>query len=267
MKAFIKKIDSINSLSSVALVQVLHDANESVNAQDLALSVSNACANDLAVVSGSSSVIEKGRGVTMVRCLLNRTEQVVPLESQHGMVALSANMYMDQSERMWAVRSSESGDVLVRQAAANDNMELIDLIRSVSAASPEMLAAQMPATHSAMLAYENQLSNAQSGDMASYVSESGNFEVGFVASRIVDNGQTQFMMVSQSGDNSTIDSRQMIAVANGDDIDPSAFPALDSVSAALGVNVEKLVDYYTKVFSYRPDYLAKLVDRIRSHSF
>lgn len=267
MKSYIKKIDSINSVSSVALVQVLHDQEQSVNPEAFAASVSAATQNDLAVISGSASIVESGKGVSMIRCLLRKTEDVIPLTSNQGMVALSANMYMDQKERMWTVRSSESGDVLVRQAAANDNEDLINLIRSVSSASPEMFASQMPTTAGALNAYENVLANAQAGDMASYVSESGNLEVGFLAARVQDLGNTTFLMVSQSGDNSRVDSRQLVAVLSGQHIDGECFPAIDSVSAAIGTNVEKLVDYYTKVFSYRPDYLAKLVERIRNHTF
>lgn len=267
MKSYIRKIDHINSLSSVALVQVLHDVNEKPTTEAFGVSVSKATDNDLAVVQGSASVIEAGKGVSMVRCLLKRTEQIIPLESNTGMVALSANMYMDQSERMWAVRQSESGDVLVRQSGAEDNEALINLIRSVSSASPEMFAAQMPTTNAALLAHENTLRQAKGGDMASYVSESGNLEVGFIAAQVEDLGKTSFLMVSQSGVQDHIDARQLVAVLDGENISGDAFPPQDSVSAALGTDVNKLVDYYTKVFSYRPDYLAMLVERIKNHTF
>jgi hypothetical protein len=44
-------------------------------------------------------------------------------------------------------------------------------------------------------------------------------------------------------------------------------PAVDSVSAAAGVDVPKLLSYYAQVFRYSPDYYAKIEGIIKGHSF
>lgn len=266
MQSYIKKIESINGHQSVALVQVVHAPGEDIR-DNFGASVSAAVQNDLAVVSGSSSVIQQGRDQTMVRCLLNRTEDVVPLEGAQGMIALSSNMYMDPQERMWTLRASESGDVLVREASANDNDELINMIRSVSSASDVNLRSRMPETAAALAQFEAQLATAQGGDMVSYLSNSGALEVGFIAAQVEEDSGNSYIVVSQSGTEEQITAKSLVAVLDGTQIESTAFPAVDSVSAAVGVDVEKLVDYYKRVYYYRPDYLEKLITIIRGHSF
>lgn len=268
MQSFIKTIDRINDVHSVALVQVIHANGEDIR-DNFAASVSAVAKNDLNVVPGTSVVIEQGRDVTMVRTLMQRTEEAIPLESASaaGIISVSGNMYMGADERFWTLRSSESGDVLVRDSMANDNEELINMIRSVSSASPTTLRSQMPETAAAFARFESQLKTATGGDMVAYLSKSGTMEVGFVAAEVEDLGETSYLVVPASGEEERVTSRSFVTILDGSDLEASAFPALDSVSAALGVDVNKLVDYYRKVFSYRPEYFAMLEQRIRQHSF
>ena len=265
MQTYIRSINEINGNQALAMVHVVHDPHTDFRAE-FAASVSAACQNDMRPVAGSASVLEEGRGHAMVRVILNRTEDVIPMESvSSAFIAVSSNMYMDADERMWSVRHGADGDVLVRQSCASDQNDLIEMIRSVSSASDVALASQNPTAHRAFVEHNSSLSAAVAGDMASYVSQSGDMKVGFIVANVADDGS--FVALSSDNVEERIEARQMVAVLSGDLIAEDAFPPVDSVSKAAGFTVDKLVDYYSKVYSYRPDYLAQLIERIRGYGF
>lgn len=266
MKAFIKQIDALNDSQSVAIVQVTHNVGENI-ADNFGAIVSASCNREYMPVEGASSMIEQGKTTSFVRTILNRMQDVIPV-SQMGdeFQALSKNMYMDKSERMWAIRRSESGeDVLVRESSANDNVELIDMIRSVSGASAVSLSTSMPTLAQAIARNELILAGAVGGDMVSFVSNSGALKVGFVAASVTDDNT--FLVVDEQGQEEQISSMSMVAVLSGNELDERQFPEIDSVSAAAGVDVPKLLDYYAKVFRYSPDYYSKIASIIKGHSF
>lgn len=266
MKAFIKQIDQLNDNQSLAIVQITHNAGENI-ADNFGAIVSASCNREYLPVEGATTALQAGKTTSFVRTILNRMQDIVPV-SQMGdeFQALSKNMYMDKSERMWSVRKSESGeDVLVRETAANDSAELIDMIRSVSGVATLNLNSTMPELAQIIARHELQLAGAVGGDMVSFVSNSGALKVGFVAANVTDDNT--FLVVDQEGNEEQITSASMVAVLSGDELDEKQFPEVDSVSAAAGVDVPKLLDYYAKVFRYSPEYYAKVADIIKSHSF
>ena len=59
----------------------------------------------------------------------------------------------------------------------------------------------------------------------------------------------------------------MVALVDGNELDEKQFPQLDSLSAAGGVDTQKLLDYYAQVFRYAPQYYEELAARIMAHNF
>lgn len=266
MKAFIKKIDQLNDNQSVAIVQLTHAAGEDISANFGAI-VSASCNREYLPVEGATTVLQDGKTSTYVRSILTRMQDIIPV-SQMGdeFQALSKNMYMDKSERMWSIRQSESGEqVLIRESDAHDNSDLIDMIRSVSGVTHLNLNATLPEVARAMALNDAQLATAQGGDMISFVSNSGALKVGFVAARVTDDNT--LLVVDAEGAEEQIKSASMVAILSGDELDEKQFPAVDSVSAAAGVDVEKLLAYYKQVFRYNPEYFEKLATIIKQHSF
>lgn len=265
MKAFIKQLDPIGNNQALALVQLVHAPGEDIT-QNFGASVSAATDREYMSVSGSAAVVQDGRTHTYARVILNRMNDVKDIAEISNMQSMSKNMYLDKNERMWTIRKSESGqDILVRNQDINDNSELLDMLRSMSSASPEQLRSQLPEVAQRYAQHNLGLSAAQGGDMVSYVSKSGTLEVGFVAAQVTDDNT--FLVTSMKGESEQITSMSMVAVLDGDEIDPKQFPQVDSVSAAAGVDTQKLLDYYARVFSYNPEYYEKLADIIRRHNF
>ncbi|QZE56380.1 hypothetical protein pEaSNUABM40_00186 [Erwinia phage pEa_SNUABM_40] len=266
MKAFIKQIDQLNDNQSVAIVQVTHAHGENI-ADNFGAVVSASCNREYVPVAGAATVLDAGKTTSFIRTVMHRMQDIVPV-SQMGdeFQALSKNMYMDKSERMWAIRRSESGeDVLVRESDANDNSELINMIRSVSGASATNIQTSMPELAATIARHNAVLAGAAGGDMISFVSNSGELKVGFVAAAVTDDNT--FLVVDEQGQEEQISSMSMVAVLSGDELDDKHFPQVDSVSAAAGVDVPKLLDYYKQVFRYSPEYYDKLATIIKGHSF
>jgi len=267
MQTSIKQIDSINQNQCVVLAQVTHAVNENI-ADNFGAVVSASANREFIPVAGSSTVIEAGRTQSFVRTIMQRATDILPMEECREMQALSANMYMDKSRGMWAVRRSESGqDVLVRTSDSDDTTELLNLIRSCSNVNPAGIGGTHPSVSRALNKFELDLAAAQGGDVVSYVSESGDLRVGFVVAQIQDNEKVGFQVVDKEGNEEVISSMSMVALVSGDDISDSVFPQMDSVSAAGSATVEKLVSYYRQVFSYSPEYMNKLESIIRNHGF
>lgn len=268
MKAFIQKIDQLSDNQSVAIVHLTHAANENI-AENFGAIVSASCNREYLPVQGAASVLEAGKTSTYVRTIMTRMQDIVPLaqaDTANEFRALSSNMYMDKSERMWSLRTNEGGEqVLVRSSEANDNADLIDMIRSVSGASTLNINATLPHVAQAMSIHDAQLAAAVGGDMASYVSQSGELKVGFIAARVTDDNSV--LMVDEAGESEQVSALSMVAILSGDELDQNHMPAVDSVSAAAGIDVPKLLDYYAKVYRYSPDYYAKLATIIKNYSF
>lgn len=266
MKAFIHKIDQLNDNQSVAIVRLTHAPNENI-AENLGAIVSASCNREYLPVPGATTMVTEGKTESFVRTIMNRMQDIVPLADMGDKFqALSKNMYMDQSERLWDLRMSDSGEqVLVRQSEASDNADLIAMIRSTSGASNVNLNAQLPEVARSISHIELVLASATGGDMISYVSESGDLKVGFVAANVTDDNS--LLVVDLEGKEEQINSMSMVSVLSGDELDEAHMPAVDSVSAAGGVNVQKLLDYYAQVYRYSPAYYDKVATIIRGHSF
>lgn len=265
MKAFIKQLDPIGTNQALALVQLVHAPGEDIT-QNFGASVSAATDREYMAVSNSAAIIQDGRTHTFARVILNRMQDVKDVAEVTEMRALSKNMYLDQNERMWTIRKSESGqDVLVRNQDINDNAELLEMLRSVSSATPDQLRSKLPEVAHLYANHNMQLAGAVGGDMVSFVSNSGETKVGFVAAQVTDDGS--FLIVDREGNEEQITSMSMVALVDGDELDPKQFPQVDSLSAAGGVDTQKLLDYYAQVFRYAPEYYEQLAARIMAHNF
>ncbi|QQO90330.1 hypothetical protein pEaSNUABM5_00188 [Erwinia phage pEa_SNUABM_5] len=265
MKAFIKQLEPIGTNQALALVQLVHAPGEDIT-QNFGASVSAATDREYMSVSGSASIIDDGRTHTYARVIMQRMQDVKDVAEVTEMRALSKNMYLDQNERMWTIRKSESGqDVLVRNQDINDNAELLEMLRSVSSATPEQLRSQNPEVAHLYANHNLLLAGAVGGDMVSFVSNSGEVKVGFVAAQVTDDNS--FLVVDREGNEEQITSKSMVALVDGDELDPKQFPQLDSLSAAGGVDTQKLLDYYAQVFRYAPEYYEQLAARILAHNF
>jgi len=268
MQANIKQIDSINQDQCVVLAQITHAPNEDIS-DNFGAIISASCDREYIPVAGASTVIQAGKTNSFVRTIVQRAKNVMPIENSNEMTALSANMYMDKNKRMWAVRRSESGegDVLIRTSDMNDSAELMDMIRSVSNVNAGGIRGTYPDVAKAYDVYNLDLSNAQGGDMVSYVSQSGELRVGFVVAEVQDGDDLSYQVMDKAGNSEAITALSMVSLLSGDEIDGRNFPQVDSISAAGNATVQKLLDYYKQVFSYRPDYYEKLATIIRNHGF
>lgn len=262
MKAFLSKVTPIDKTHAAAVVHVTHAQGEDIR-DNVAAAIAEATNREFLSVSGSTVVLDTGRTETFLRTILSQTKDVKPAEEAVHMKALSANMYMDESENLWSMKTSAGNDILVRSSDMNNAEELLDMISSCSSTGSATLQSKYPSIHKKLNVHMAELATAKGGDMASFVSES-KVVVGFVAAQVQDGNDFSYLMVDQEGTQYSVSSEQFVAVLDGDQI--TEFPDMN-VSLSASVDVEKLCSYYEQVFKYSPEYFQRLEGIIRNHAF
>lgn len=263
MKAFIHEVTPINSTHAAVVAHVTHAKGENI-ADNLPAMLGAATDRQFVSVSGSVTILDAGRTDTYVRAIMQQTRDVRPASDSVGMRSVSANMYMDEQEHLWTLRSQNGSDVLVRSSDMNNSEELMDMIASCSSVTNQGgLRSHNPSVYRKLQEYMVALSSSNGGDMVSFV-EDGKTHVGFVAARIQDEGKTTFLTVDKDGESRSISSDQMIAMLDGDQL--TEFPDLN-VSLSSAVDIDRLLSYYSQVFRYSPEYYARVEDVIRNHAF
>lgn len=261
MQAHIQQIDKISSGLGIVVARIVHDRDYKVGAE-CAASISAALNNEFFPVEGAMMTVATTSNSTFVRAIVSKAQEILPASELKTMQSVSANMYMDKEEKLWSLRSSESGDILVRSAEMNDMDELVDMIHSVSS-TQYIMETQFPDIHKNLMQQDAYRAATIGGDMVSFVSNSS-VQTGFVAAQVEDEGRLEYAVVDKEGEVHSISSQQILARLEGGELD--CWPDL-SISMSANIDTNKLVEYYSQVFRYSPDYLAKIEQIILSHGF
>lgn len=261
MQAHIQQIDKINGNLGIVVARIVHGRDQSLGAE-CAASISTALNNEFFPVPGSMMKVASTSNSTFIRAIVSKAQEILPASELNTMQSVSANMYMDKSEKLWALRSSASGDILVRSAEMNDMDELVDMIHSVSS-TQYIMETQFPDIHKELKNQDAYRAASIGGDMVSFVSNSS-VQVGFVAAQVIDEASTSYAVVDKEGEMHSLSSQQIVARLEGGSLD--CWPEV-SLSMSASINADKLLEYYQQVFRYSPDYLAKIEQIILSHGF
>lgn len=261
MQAYIQQIDKINSQLGIVVARVVHGRDTTVG-PECAQSISAALSNEFFPVEGAMQTIASTSNSTFIRAIVSKAQEILPASELKTMQSVSANMYMDKSEKLWALRSSESGDILVRTAEMNDMDELVDMIHSVSS-TQYILETQFPDVHKTLVNQDAYRAGAEGGDMVSFVSNSS-VGVGFVTAQVNDGDTTSYAVLDKDGGVHSISSKQIVARLEGGELE--CWPDI-SLSMSANIDTDRLIEYYGQVYRYSPDYLAKIEQIILSHAF
>ena len=222
-----------------------------------AASLSAATNNSMSCIAQTMRVLGDNNMVKVVRAIMKPAKQVLPANHAGQMVALSSNMFMDASERIWHLKSEGADGILVAQQPENLE-ELMGMMQSCSSDT-----SGNPMVREAMMSTSSAIDSVEGGDVASYVSESGELEVGFVAYTSAESSEVG--IVSFSGDHHVVDRQALVTVRPCNLMQYPDEVAL-SVSGVV-TGVPTLLDYYKRVYSYNSDYWNKIRQVIVGHSF
>lgn len=269
MKAFIKTHKRLGEEAIVVLAQVTGCNGDlsRVDRKEFMSSLSAASENKFRVVPNSVTHMFSDRLSSFVRAVMIPTVNIIPApDNMSTFTALSANMYVDSNDTMWALRQNADGNVLVMASEQENIDQLMDMMASCSSTITTLRTVD-PVTAKAFEQHESMLTGIECDDVVSaYCSESNSVRIGSVVA--VDKRGTEAKIIVapfDGGDKFESTSSAICVFVDGKEIQ---YPALQQTSLSSGaVDIERLVDYFRRMFSYSPEYFQTLESKIRNHAF
>lgn len=254
-----------NGLARI-VAEVTHNQNSKADHSKVSASLSRLFGGKLTAVASSFKSIEKAPYTEKIDGFVSVNTEVQPyVEGMQGLRSVSSNMFMDDEEKMWVLRKTESGDLLVKSTGIEDHHDLANLLNSCCHSGFSLSSAGRQ--HDAGI--EQFQSSVQGGDFIKYVSLStGEAKVGFA----VASTEEGLIVLPTDGEGEEIPKEAVVEKYNSEDL-PEDTPS-ESESAEIGVaiargtaNIEFMLDYYKRVFARSPAYYKEFEKRVRSHSF
>lgn len=250
--------------NAMAVIANVVGINKGCKEEDVLVALSAATNHQFRAVPKSViNLADCGAGVHVVRALMTPTKDVLTADHASKMTALSSNMFMDASERLWHLKGNGKDSVLIG-SQSEDPEVLLDMMTSCS----NDVSGSNPALRRALDGHAAALAQVGGGDVVSYLSASGEMKTGFVVytSKSADSTEDELgVMEFGSTDGEEIVNRQSIS-----SIVPCAsveYPDVMLMSASGNASKAALLDYYRRVYGHAPDYFAKLQGIINGHCF
>lgn len=250
-----------NIVSVIANVQGLASMS---SADEILSALSEASGHRMTALSGSVVMMEeRGKNEAIFRAQMAPATEVLPAAAAGNMTALSSNIFMDATEKLWALRSSGDQSVLVR-SVSEDPAELADMMASCSS-SVALEMGRDPILRKACEQFAASLSAAEGSDIVSFVREDRTVDVGFIAyvSKSAD-GEEKLAVQNMAGEHFEISREALVAVMSNSSIH---YPEVHLSESAAANSTKTLLDYYRRVFGHAPEYFNRLAEIIRGHSF
>lgn len=266
LSAQIKNTEVAHSASNIVSVIANVQGIASMSSSDeLLVALSTASGHRMSAIAGSVVMMEeRGDNEAIFRAMMAPAHEVLPASAAGNMTALSSNMFMDASEKLWALRSSGDQQMLVR-SVSEDPAELADMMQSCSSdINVEM--GRDPILRKACAKFAASLSAAEGADIISFVRDDKQVDVGFIAyvSQSAD-GEESLAVQNMDGEFFSLSSREaVIAVMPSSNIQ---YPDVFLSESAASNSSKTLLDYYRRVFGHAPEYFKKLSEIIKGHAF
>jgi hypothetical protein len=187
-------------------------------------------------------------------------------ENRGNFKAIAANMFMsnDESESLWALRTTATGQVLVK--AADNDADVAVMKQLMACASTDHNAFE----HRDIGAENAQVrASVEGGDLITYVSQtSADLQMGIATASIEnEDGSDAHMLavVRPNGQAETINREMIVVAGTYEDSEEDIKEAQTATAGAM--DVERFNSYYARVFARRPAYFEEFMKRVRSYVF
>ena len=177
--------------------------------------------------------------------------------------AVAANMYMDDSENLWALRKTAAGEVMVKSICADDSLVMQQLLAVASSDHNDFLNKNLH-----MQSAQDRAS-VEGGDLITYISQqSCDMQVGIACASIdhEDGSPTpEIFVVRPNGHSETVHREMIVCTAGAVDLNEEE--AKDSLAVASAADTDRFAAFYSRVFARRPAYFEEFMTRVKSHVF
>lgn len=217
--------------------------------------------NKLTPISGSFQAVASNGVTQSIEGIVGIIQERIVLSdtNREQFSAIASNMYMDEEERLWSLKKTEAGDILIK-SHAGDDLEVMNSLMACVASSDVGYQESIPASND----LSKQRATVEGGDLITYVSPSrGRTVLGFaVASAVSEEGTDAGLIVVDREDQVEQIDRNLV-VAAFENVEMDETEELEAVAAG-NFSLEMIKDYYRRVFIRRPEYFEKFWDRYSS---
>lgn len=250
-------------------VEIAHNRSSREDHALAMQSISHVFENRLSPVAGSFRSIDKAPYTERVVGVVRINTQAIPLEAAKNMRSMSSNIFMDDEDKMWVLRKTEAGDILVKNTGIEDHESLRSLM-DVVCSSGYSLSSEFARSESKV---DTMQANVHGGDYVQYVSvASAETKFGYV---VAEADGEKLIVLPQDG---TADEGEVVeraAVVDKYDTEDAPEPEMSqqeqmdqAVSISRGiVDLSQLLSFYKKVFARSGKYYEEFAKRIRGHAF
>ena len=205
---------------------------------------------------GKNHVFEGIIGIVSERVVLND-------ENRGEYQAVAGNMFVDKEDSLWALKTTATGEVLVRSAYGDEHAVMQQLMACASADVNDHFYSNI-GSHTAQIR-----ASVEGGDLVQYVSQaSATTETGIIAFALDNEDGTDTHTVSivrPNGQSEVVNREMVVAVSEYEDTveDDQDFEAVASAT----IDYAKVSAYYARMFARRPAYFEAFMARFRAHAF
>lgn len=208
-------------------------------------------------------------GDTITGIVTSNPETVAYDEADTQFKAVAGNMFMDDEEQLWALRTTEAGGLLVKSRGKEDADIIADLMTSLSSSGIGTLAFEATASAHRDTGVRNSI---EGGDFVSFVNpKTEQVEFGaVVASVLNDKGGEMNQLVVQSSDasSSPVQIDRALALGVFDDVEYNDEGLVDENTVEASAHtLDFIASYYQRVFQRDPSYFEKFMSRWMNHAF
>lgn len=258
----VQKVTPINS----KYARVTGTIRATASAQQLRQAVSQ-LGDRLCAVAGTFVKVNKTGMSHTVEGIVTVHQERIALtpEVRDRFKAVSSSMYLDEEEKIWNLKRTPAGDVLIRANVGDEDELLSNMLQSVASSSPQSRDVQRQASEC-----DASRASIQGGDLAVYVGRDEQPVMGFVVAAVAnaDGTDAGLSMVSRSmEDVELIDRNQVVAFVTGNELELPEDEAVKALASGGRVDMDFIANYYRQVFMRDPAYFEKFMERFNAHVF
>ena len=264
-KAFIKGSSVLDGNTAAITAVITHQPN-AFDAKQMLGSITNACNSKMTALAGSFNMLHKSATQTVVHGAVAATKDVLDYDpATCGFKSISSNMFMDDESAVWNLRHSEGKKILVKSNFVDDVSEIGTLLQSCSSVNKNNIYGNDKDLASHVSTVRSAQASIKQGAFVS-VASGGRLIQGAVVAVAYDKddaaGKLQILPT---------DSSEPVLVSRSSVMHNETIACSDiegGFQSCSGSNsMERLLQYYGKLYETHPEYFAQISERIHNYAF
>lgn len=259
-----------NSGFARVTASVTHTGDSRENPQQVIEALSAAIGSKMRPIAESFMCVASNKiGVTITGILSANPETVAYEEGMAGYKAVAGNMFMDEEEDLWALRTTEAGSLLVKSRSKGDADVIADLMQSLSSSAVGTMGfearAYVEREHKARASIAG-------GDFITFVNpRTEQVEFGAAVASVANEDGTDsgtLCVVACSEDSEPVSIDRGLILAKFDDVEYNDDGLVNEQTVeAAAHSLEEIAAYYKQVFQRDLSYFEEFMARWRKHAF